>query len=42
MAHNIPNAGLLLQPAVSHFSFLQDPAQFDADLSHFLSHVKGN
>jgi pimeloyl-ACP methyl ester carboxylesterase len=41
MAHNIPNAGLLLQPEVSHFSFLQDPAQFNADLLHFLAPVKG-
>jgi pimeloyl-ACP methyl ester carboxylesterase len=41
MAANIPDAGLLLQPAVSHFSFLQDPAQFTADLLHFLQHVKG-
>ena len=41
MAANIPGAGLLLQPEVSHFSFLQDPAQFDADVLHFLEHVKG-
>ena len=41
MAANIPNAGLLLQPEVSHFSFLQDPAQFNADLLHFLQHVTG-
>jgi pimeloyl-ACP methyl ester carboxylesterase len=41
MAANIPNAGLLLQPEVSHFSFLQDPEQFTADLLHFLQHVKG-
>jgi pimeloyl-ACP methyl ester carboxylesterase len=41
MAANIPGAGLLLQPGVSHFSFLQDPAQFDADVLHFLEHVKG-
>jgi pimeloyl-ACP methyl ester carboxylesterase len=39
MAANIPNAGLLLQPAVSHFSFLQDPAQFTSDVLHFLQHV---
>jgi hypothetical protein len=25
MARTIPNAGLLIQPKVSHFSFLQDP-----------------
>jgi pimeloyl-ACP methyl ester carboxylesterase len=41
MAANIPNAGLLLQPEVSHFSFIQDPAQFTADVLHFLEHVKG-
>jgi pimeloyl-ACP methyl ester carboxylesterase len=42
MAANIPGAGLLLQPAVSHFSFIQDPDQFTADVLHFLKHVKGN
>jgi pimeloyl-ACP methyl ester carboxylesterase len=41
MAAQIPNAGLLLQPGVSHFSFIQDPAQFNADVLHFLQHVKG-
>ena len=41
MAAQIPNAGLLLQPEVSHFSFLQDPQQFDNDLLHFLEHVQG-
>ena len=40
MAANIPGAGLLLQPEVSHFSFLQDPDQFSADVLHFLEHVK--
>jgi pimeloyl-ACP methyl ester carboxylesterase len=40
MAGAIPNAGLLLQPQVSHFSFLQDPQQFTADVLHFLEHVK--
>src|SRR5580704_1447526 len=39
MAREIPNAGLLLQPEVSHFSFLQDPEQFTADLLHFLEYV---
>ena len=39
MAAHIPNAGLLLQPEVSHFSFIQDPEQFNADVLHFLSHV---
>ena len=41
MAAHIPNAGLLLQPEVSHFSFIQDPEQFSADVLHFLRHVKG-
>lgn len=36
MAANIPGAGLLIQPEVSHFSFLQDPEQFDDDVLHFL------
>ncbi len=39
MAAHIPNAGLLLQPEVSHFSFLQDPEQFNTDVLHFLDHV---
>ncbi len=42
MADNIPGSGLLIQPQVSHFSFLQDPAQFNADVLHFLQHVQGN
>ncbi|MBL8895186.1 MAG: alpha/beta hydrolase [Rhizobiales bacterium] len=41
MAASIPNAGLLIQPEVSHFSFIQDSAQFNEDLLHFLQHVKG-
>ncbi len=41
MADNIPGSGLLIQPDVSHFSFLQDPAQFNADVLHFLEHVQG-
>jgi pimeloyl-ACP methyl ester carboxylesterase len=41
MADNIPGSGLLIQPDVSHFSFLQDPAQFDGDVLHFLQHVQG-
>jgi pimeloyl-ACP methyl ester carboxylesterase len=41
MAASIPNAGLLLQPQVSHFSFLQDPEQFNTDVLHFLQHVSG-
>jgi pimeloyl-ACP methyl ester carboxylesterase len=39
MAANIRDAGLLLQPQVSHFSFLQDPEQFTSDVWHFLQHV---
>jgi pimeloyl-ACP methyl ester carboxylesterase len=41
MAAKIPGAGLLIQPQVSHFSFIQDPDQFTADLLHFLRHVGG-
>lgn len=36
MADTIPNAGLLLQPEVSHFSMLQAPDQFTADVLRFL------
>jgi pimeloyl-ACP methyl ester carboxylesterase len=36
MATTIPGAGLLIQPQVSHFSFLQDPEQFNDDVLHFL------
>ena len=36
MAREIPNAGLLLQPEVSHFSMLQAPSQFTDDVRHFL------
>jgi pimeloyl-ACP methyl ester carboxylesterase len=36
MAASIPGAGLLIQPQVSHFSFLQDPEQFNDDVLHFL------
>jgi pimeloyl-ACP methyl ester carboxylesterase len=39
MAARIPDAGLLIQPEVSHFSFIQDPAQFSNDVLHFLEHV---
>ena len=42
MAAHIRGAGLLLQPEVSHFSFIQDPKQFNSDLLHFLEQVKGN
>lgn len=41
MAANIPGAGLLLQPEVSHFSFIQDPEQFSADVLHFLQEPRG-
>lgn len=41
MAANIPQAGLLLQLQVSHFSFLQEPEQMNADLLHFMHHVRG-
>ncbi|WP_077963716.1 alpha/beta fold hydrolase [Ensifer adhaerens] len=36
MADSIPNAGLLIQPEVSHFSLLQGPQQFTADILRFL------
>ncbi len=36
MADWIPGAGLLIEPDVSHFSFLQDPEQFNRDVEHFL------
>jgi pimeloyl-ACP methyl ester carboxylesterase len=42
MAAHIPEAGLLIQPEVSHFSFLQDPEQFTDDVLHFLAHVPWN
>jgi pimeloyl-ACP methyl ester carboxylesterase len=38
MADHIPDSGLLIEPQVSHFAFLQDPQQFNADVLHFLSH----
>jgi pimeloyl-ACP methyl ester carboxylesterase len=38
MADRIPRAALLIQPAVSHFSFLQDPKQFNEHVLHFLGH----
>jgi pimeloyl-ACP methyl ester carboxylesterase len=37
MAGAIPNAGLLIQPEVSHFSMLQDPGQFTDDVLRFLA-----
>jgi pimeloyl-ACP methyl ester carboxylesterase len=41
MADHIPGSGLLIEPQVSHFAFLQDPQQFNADVLHFLEHLKG-
>ena len=41
MAASIPNARLLLQPDFSHFSFIEDSAQFNNDLLHFHKRVKG-
>ena len=40
MAANIPDAGLLIQPEVSHFSLIQDSSQFNDDLLHFLDHAR--
>jgi pimeloyl-ACP methyl ester carboxylesterase len=40
MADEIPDSGLLIEPQVSHFAFLQDARQFNADVLHFLVHVK--
>src|SRR5258707_4370674 len=36
MADQIPGSGLLIEPQVSHFAFLQDAQQFNADVLHFL------
>jgi len=36
MADWMPGGGLLIEPDVSHFAFLQDPAQFNRDIAHFL------
>jgi pimeloyl-ACP methyl ester carboxylesterase len=36
MAALIPNAGLLIQPGVSHFSMLQNPRQYNEDVLDFL------
>ncbi|MBV9993305.1 MAG: alpha/beta hydrolase [Alphaproteobacteria bacterium] len=36
MADWTPGAGLLIEPDVSHFAFLQDPERFNRDLVHFL------
>jgi pimeloyl-ACP methyl ester carboxylesterase len=39
LAAQIPGAGLLLLPRVSHFAHIQDPAQFNEALLHFLSYL---
>ena len=36
MADWIPGAGLLIEPDVSHFAFMQDPDRFTRDVQHFL------
>jgi pimeloyl-ACP methyl ester carboxylesterase len=36
IAATIPHSGLLILPNVSHFAFLQDPAQFNFAILHFL------
>jgi pimeloyl-ACP methyl ester carboxylesterase len=36
MAAQIPNAGLLILPSLSHFAFLQDPQMFNEDVLLFL------
>jgi pimeloyl-ACP methyl ester carboxylesterase len=36
MADWTPNAGLLIEPDVSHFAFIQAPEQFNADVERFL------
>jgi pimeloyl-ACP methyl ester carboxylesterase len=41
MARKIPGARLLIQPDVSHFSFLQNPGQFNRDVLRFLKQTKG-
>ena len=40
IADHIPDSGLLILPDVGHFAFLQDPAEFNLNLLHFLLHVK--
>ncbi len=36
MAAHIKNSYLLFQPWASHFSFIQDPKQFNSDVLKFL------
>jgi pimeloyl-ACP methyl ester carboxylesterase len=40
MADQIPGSGLLIDPQVSHFAFLQDAEQFNADVPHFLRQAR--
>ena len=40
MADQIPQAGLLLLPGVSHFAFLQDPELFNEAAKQFLAHLR--
>ena len=42
MADQIPGSALLILPAVSHFAFLQDAPQFNADVLHFLEQAPAN
>jgi pimeloyl-ACP methyl ester carboxylesterase len=32
----MPDAGLVIEPDVSHFAFIQAPQQFNADVERFL------
>jgi pimeloyl-ACP methyl ester carboxylesterase len=36
LADWVPDSGLLIEPEVSHFAFLQNPDQFNADVLRFL------
>jgi len=42
IADQIPDSGLLIEPQVSHFAFLQEPRQFNADVLHFMARLKGD
>ncbi len=42
MADQILGSALLILPAVSHFAFLQDAPQFNADVLHFLEQAPAN
>jgi len=42
LADQIPGSALLILPAVSHFAFLQDAPQFNADVLHFLAQDGAN